>query len=67
MTLYEYLTAHGLTQREFASRLGVEPITVARWIKGQRFPRRDMLGEIMRATEGRVRPDSFFRREEASP
>ena len=60
MTLYEYLRTHDLTPTAFAARVGVEPITVSRWIRGERFPRPDMIHRIAVATDGAVQPGDFF-------
>ena len=42
-TIAEHLVAHrkshGLTQREFARELGVDPTTLAKWERGEREPR----------------------------
>lgn len=36
--LAQYLTQRGITQADFATRLGVECSTVCRWASGKRYP-----------------------------
>jgi transcriptional regulator with XRE-family HTH domain len=46
--------AAGLTQRELAEELGLEPITVSRWERGVTYPSIPVLGRVAAATETTV-------------
>lgn len=59
MTLTDFLTKHPMDRDEFARRVGVDPITVYRWEKGQRFPR-DHLDKITKITRGKVTFTDFL-------
>lgn len=60
MTLSEYLRQHDLTAASFAERIGVATMTVCRYAKGQRIPRRAIMARIVAATGGAVGPQDFF-------
>lgn len=60
MTLREYLQAQGLTQVEFASRIGVPVSTLNGWGLGRRYPRAQELAAIERETKGAVTARDFF-------
>lgn len=66
MTLAEYLRTAELTHKAFADKLGVSQVTVHRWIKGRRFPDRQMILKIEDATANTVRPADWFRQETAA-
>lgn len=40
------IDALGLSQKEFAERIGVDPATVNRWLKGTQYPARPMVALI---------------------
>lgn len=42
----ERLRALGMTQRDFAARLGVSEVTVSRWLSGERNPSIETLSKI---------------------
>jgi DNA-binding transcriptional regulator YdaS (Cro superfamily) len=60
MKLNEYLEWKGIGLAGFAALVGVNPVTVGRWIAGHRFPRTPMLAKIDRVTEGNVRGEDFY-------
>ena len=59
----------GMTQRDFAARLGVSEVTVSRWLSGERNPSIETLGKLADAL--RTDPSYFFasdgRAEEKKP
>jgi transcriptional regulator with XRE-family HTH domain len=59
MTLDTYLKRHGITQREFAERIGCEQPTITRFIAG-RIPSPDLMRKIADETSGEVTPNDFF-------
>ncbi|MGN6772509.1 MAG: helix-turn-helix domain-containing protein [Rhizobiaceae bacterium] len=60
MTLAEYLNSQKMTEAAFADRLNVSQVTVHRYVKGQRFPDRDMILRISELTGARVAPADWF-------
>jgi transcriptional regulator with XRE-family HTH domain len=55
--LVRYLTALGLTQKEAARQIGVDPGTLARWERDEREP----AGHLPRTCEGVLGPRGEFR------
>jgi transcriptional regulator with XRE-family HTH domain len=66
MTLSEYLAANNLTQTEFAARVGVKQATIARYARGERFPRLKHLAAIQKETGGTVTADDHVRARESA-
>lgn len=60
MKLRTYLGIKGLSQRAFAKRLDVKPITVWRWCHGHRLPDRASMQRIFEATGGQVSANDFY-------
>jgi DNA-binding transcriptional regulator YdaS (Cro superfamily) len=54
MRLREWLEEHGLQRVQFASLLGVHPITVTRWVTGSWVPSSEWIERITAATNGDV-------------
>lgn len=44
--LGEALRRKGLTQLDFAEKVGVEPATISRWVNGRDFPHEDRVPDI---------------------
>lgn len=42
----DYINSHGLTQAEFADRVGVAPATVSQWLSGARLPSLKKMAEL---------------------
>lgn len=61
MTLSEYLEKNELSVADFAALVGVERQSVYRWKNGQRFPNRDDLKNIAKATKNAVTANDFVR------
>ncbi len=60
-TLDGYIIAEGISDSEFARRIGVSPMTVGRWRRGERRPNnKDLLDKIFIATDGAVDANSFY-------
>jgi transcriptional regulator with XRE-family HTH domain len=59
MKLAEYLTAHGLTPEKFADELGVDAVSVRRYMSGARRPRWSVMAEIAALTGGKVTANDF--------
>jgi predicted transcriptional regulator len=67
MTLSEYLGRHSVSVSAFAAKVGVPPSTIWRVIKRQRDPGLDLLGKIMKATDGAVTPNDFLSLPQPAP
>lgn len=44
--LKRILNAEGMKQKELAKKVGVSPQSVSAWIKGERYPRMQMLNKV---------------------
>ena len=64
--LATYLAEEGLSVAKFAERLGVEKMTVYRYISKGRVPRPSIMRKIVEETTGQVTPDSFFSSDKAA-
>ena len=69
MRLLAYLTENGLSDADFAARIGVSRQAVHRYKTGRRIPDRPIMVRISGETENQVTADDFFRvaTEEAAP
>lgn len=62
MTLSEFLEVNGITDAEFARRIGAgSRMTVGRYRRHERIPRPKPMERIVAATEGKVTPADFYR------
>jgi transcriptional regulator with XRE-family HTH domain len=61
VTLQAYLKATELSRSQFAERIGVTSEAVRRYLAGTRLPTREVMAEIIRATDGRVTANDFFK------
>ncbi|MEM7625873.1 MAG: helix-turn-helix transcriptional regulator [Planctomycetota bacterium] len=60
MKLSDYLISQQLGPAEFARRIGVGRMSIHRYIRGERFPRPEVLQRIYQATAGQVTPNDFL-------
>jgi transcriptional regulator with XRE-family HTH domain len=64
MRLTDYFEQGAMTRQEFAAALGVDPVSVYRWEKGQRLPIRHF-ARIAEVTGNRVTANDFVQQESA--
>ncbi len=60
MKLDAYLTLHGLSERDFARRVGVSQQAVNNYRRGRRVPAPAIMRRIYEATGGLVTPADFL-------
>lgn len=60
MSLEEWREAHGLSRDWVAAALGVSGVTVGRYERAERFPRREVIDAIYELTEGAVDANAWF-------
>lgn len=60
MKLKTWIKAEGISDAEFARRLGVNPTQVSRWLAGKVRPDWDYLKKIILITRGQVSADDFI-------
>jgi transcriptional regulator with XRE-family HTH domain len=65
MRLTEFFQLNSMTRQEFAAAVGVDPVSVYRWEKGQRTPTRHF-ARIAEVTENRVTANDFVQPHEAA-
>ena len=66
MTLADYLAAHGLSDADFAVRVGVSRPQINRLRNGQTWISDDVAARIFDATDGQVTPNDFLATRRAS-
>lgn len=59
-TLTEFLNSGRISRGDFAKRVGVSVEAVRLWERGERFPRRDKIAEIEKATGGDVTVSDLY-------
>ena len=52
MKLKDYLRFKNITNKTFASLLKVSPVSLSRYLNGDRFPEREILVKIYNLTDG---------------
>lgn len=60
MRLADFLRRRGLTDSAFARQIGVRSQSVGRYANEGRFPRAPFIVNIVRETNGLVRPEDFL-------
>lgn len=60
MTLTDYLEREAITTEKFAEMLGVDPVSVRRYLRGQRRPKLKVMRKIAKVTRGEVTPNDFW-------
>jgi transcriptional regulator with XRE-family HTH domain len=58
--LRNYLKVHNIKQCEFAKLLGINNITLWRYLQGSRIPRLKIMKKIIELTNGYVTANDFF-------
>ena len=64
MKLKDYLRFKKITNKTFASLLKVSPVSLSRYLNGERFPEKGILVKIYNLTEGLVSPNDFCLQDE---
>ena len=60
MRLKEYLKLNKISNKEFANTLGISPVSLSRYINGERIPEKDIFFKIFKKTNGFVSPNDFY-------
>jgi len=60
MKISDYIKQEGISQAEFARRIGVDRSTVTLWIQGLRRPASDMALHIEQVTDGSIHHDELL-------
>lgn len=55
-----YLHNHKISQANFAINLKVTRDAISKYIRGERFPRPEIILKIEKATDGYVRPSDWY-------
>ena len=59
MKLKDYLKFRKITNKTFANFLSISPVSLSRYLNGDRFPEKEILIKIYNLTEGLVTPNDF--------
>ena len=59
MNLKQYLKLQKISNNSFSKILGISPVSLSRYISGERFPEKNILINIYNHTEGFVTPNDF--------
>lgn len=60
MKLADWRNSKGMTQGELASRLGLIPLSISRYERGDRLPDPAVMIELYQLTGGVVTPNDFY-------
>lgn len=60
MTLGDYLKSQNISRADFGDMIGVDEVSVGRYVRRERVPRPDVMRRIKAATNGEVTADSFL-------
>jgi|TARA_R100000008_G_scaffold67408_1_gene44459 transcriptional regulator with XRE-family HTH domain len=60
MDLQSYMATKGLSEKQFAQRIGVKQGTVSRYATRDRVPHPKIMADIYSATGGAVEPNDFY-------
>lgn len=60
MKLRDYLTSQGITPAQFAAQIGVNQVSVTRYLAGTRRPVWTVISRIVKVTDGRVTANDFM-------
>ena len=66
MKLKDYLRFKKIKNKTFAKLLKISPVSLSRYINGERFPEKETLIKIHNLTEGLVSPNDFCLHDEAN-
>ena len=64
MKLQDYLRFKRIKNKTFAKLLNISPVSLSRYISGERFPEKEILIKIHNLTEGLVSPNDFCLQDE---
>ena len=64
MKLQDYLRFRRIKKKTFAKLLNISPVSLSRYISGERFPEKEILIKIHNLTEGLVSPNDFCLQDE---
>lgn len=59
-TLKKYLKNNNITQKDFAELLGVDKMTLWRYVQGTRIPKPKIMQKIFELTKGEVTANDFY-------
>ena len=60
MRLKAYLKLNKITNKQFSKELGISPVSLSRYISGERIPEKDIVLKILKQTDGSVSPNDFY-------
>lgn len=66
MKLKTYLETTKTSQKTLAEEINVTQAAISRYVQGLRFPDRETILKIEKATKGRVKPRDWFADDEAA-
>jgi transcriptional regulator with XRE-family HTH domain len=60
MKLTDWMKREGVERQAFASRIGVTPMALGRYERGERIPEKETMAAIVVETAGAVTPNDFY-------
>lgn len=66
MQLGAYLNKHGISEKDFAAKIGTTHVSVNRYVNARRIPTRRIMTVIEKETGGAVKAQDFYDSVEAS-
>jgi transcriptional regulator with XRE-family HTH domain len=60
MKLTDWIKQNDVTRGAFADKIGVTPMALSRYERGERIPEKETMAAIFRETGGDVTPNDFY-------
>jgi len=61
MKLKDFLEKEGISNAEFAKRIGVSKMTISRYVRGEAIPKPDIMRRIVKDTKNKVTANDFYK------
>ena len=60
MNIKKFLKTFGITSKEFAKKIDISPVSLSRYINGERIPEKNIINKIYKESNGLVDANDFF-------
>ena len=60
MNIKHFLKTFGISSKDFAKKIGISPVSLSRYINGERIPEKNIINRIFKESNGLVDANDFF-------